>query len=258
MGQDKRQHTMTNQPNENRYCTTCGVQVSPHYSLCPLCKGKLVEYPTVKPYALAPKDEPTKQIFASPPNTNPIPAKKRITLIGSIFLGLAIPATISLVSDLVTNGFLTWSPLVLVSLAYLGLSIASGIAMSPRADLVGILLVLITGGFFLLLNRLIGPPPWAQPIAIPILILFSGLLTLGVLVARALRLELFPILGLGCFLASIFFLGTDLILVLGIDSLDQMLWSWIVLGVLGPLGTMFFLIQWYISRREGVRTFFYW
>lgn len=249
---------MSNEQNQNRYCGECGVQVSPMYSFCPLCQGKLVDLPSVRPYSLVPKEEPTHQIFTSSPRLNLLPTTKRIALIGSILLGLAIPGTISLVSDLLTTGDLTWSPIVVLSLAYLGLVIASGISVGNRGVFLGPLLLVITGGFLVFLNRLIGPPDWAQPIALPILILFSGLFALGTLVGRALRLELFPILGLGCFLLSVFFLGTDLILVLGLDHLDSMLWSWIVLGVLGPLGTMFFLIQWYVSRREGVKKFFYW
>jgi len=248
--QDPREH--------NRYCSRCGVEVSPQYSLCPLCNSKLLNQSPVKPYELTPREENPHQAFVEHSQLISLPFKKRVTLVGSILLGLAIPSTISLVLDILTNGSLTWSLFVVVTLGYLGFSIACFISLGNKGFFAGVVFVFISSGFFHLLNSLIGNIPWAQTIAIPILLLLSGLIGLGVLLVRALKLELFPILGIFCFLSSVFLLGTDLILVLGIEFIEKMFWSWIVLGVLGPLGTMFFLIQWYASRREGVKKFFYW
>ncbi len=135
------------------YCVHCGVELAPSEPKCPLCSTEV----------MIPDYQPDVASDPFPLEVQPaLPAKVNASLVLLISVLEFIGAMVSVTVDLSISRGLSWSPLVLTSLALVWMLSAFPLLMLRRRPFYTLaLMALAIAGFLLMLDLLIGWDGWS-------------------------------------------------------------------------------------------------
>ena len=216
------------------YCVHCGVELAPSERVCPLCQTEV--------------NDP-KQPF-DPSASRPYPPKldlfayerSRWLLVLIATLLLALPAMITLACDIAYTDRADWSLLVIGAMGLLWIVFVPHLFAKKYALARHLLLDTVALLCYLLLIEHLTGGDWFLQLALPIVLLFSALLTAETMLMKYLVTD--PLLRSAMALLAVppMVIGIELALDLYIDKSIYLIWSWIVSIPCVILATVLFLI----------------
>lgn len=233
------------------YCSRCGVEVESNKQTCPLCNTPIQPLDEEKPEYKSkypddvPKDEQTK----------PRPKKKKRLLVFEITsVVLAIPLIISLTTNLIVSGTVTWSLYPVASLLLVWFMMATPLLFPKK------IAVIATGEFvpmliyFLVIDLIDnGKIDWYVRVALPIIGAIgvaSFIIAFGTLKSKnkGLNIPAFALFG-----ASIICLIVDVCITSYLNGTPGLVWSLYVLVPAVLIGAFLLYLHFRVTRNKDLK-----
>lgn len=222
-------------------CRRCGVEVEDDLRWCPLCRDPLQAGAAGEPRGPAPSARDPRQ------------ADRRIRrwLLEVVSLLAVTGALVVFAADFASGLSLSWARYPLASIVFLWLSTALLVLCSHRAWLGLAAEIAAVALFLLVLDWFTPGPAWFLPFALPVTLMFGGLLALTLAIVRKWRLSPFAIIAAGLFAAGVFVVGLELLLSRFFDHRWSVSWSAVVFGCLLPLVSLLLYLRKWLKQRQA-------
>jgi len=223
------------------YCVNCGVELSDTEKQCPLCGVKVFN--------------PLKQGEAEPEKCYPVRVETIDSAAGRRFwvkivsILLAVPSLICLVSNLLYEGYLSWSLYAVGGIMVLWAFGVSPFLFKKNAAIKWILIDIAALSLYLYLIEYSSLGTWFFPVAFPI-VLMAGLLVLllTAFVQRGIFKELYTVSAI-FFAVGLFLVAVEVLIDFYLTTRIQVVWSWFVL--ISCMGIAFVFI--FIERNKKIK-----
>lgn len=232
------------------YCSQCGVEVDNGVTSCPLCAFPV---PVLRDSYLESSRYPTRGEML---DDRLPPGARRWGFWKALTFALVLCLTITVASDLLRNGGITWSMLTLIIFVQIWAAVSWGLLLIKHPGWMLLGWALMSAGFLALYDLLYPPFYWYLTLGLPVLgmaWLFSSSL---VWLWRWRGFRGFGFLAwmlMGIVICS---LGLDL-LIKGHQGLEGLGWSLMVLATGMPLVGFCFYIHYRVARRVDLRKIFH-
>jgi len=234
------------------YCPHCGVEVDSDTQTCPLCKTPLPSIDT-KPIGFGEyPDREHKLHYQRRRFTN----RERFSALHFILFILLIPFTVTLSTDLLLHGEITWSIFPIVSLLGAFAICACSLFVRNVWKLLSsyLLIALIIALLFHMITGTLGSfLRWSLPITL----VATAITVAAIIYGAKAKSRGFNIAGVSLWAVALFCLVLDAIIAINRGTSQKIHgWSVITGSALFPLGALFFYVHYRFGGRISFKRFF--
>ena len=226
------------------YCVNCGVELAASEKRCPLCGVEVLNPAQPTP------DNPWQPY---PHRDDPLIERlNRRFFAAVLFIALAFPTAICLAIDYIYVGHLSWSLYVAGALAMLWCWLAPAFLQKKPTFLKVMPPVSLSLAGYLYWIEKLQPHPvqWFLPLALPLVLWLTVIVTLIALLSQAKIIQGFAIPASLLVAVGLIAAGTDLLISHYLEKGWRMSWSWFVLISCLAVAGLFLVI----ARRQKMRT----